>query len=256
MSTSDKRSYAKHGRVEAPRTRIDRDRARVDRLQRSYGLRRRTKGHPIDWTTTSALATAVGTLVLAAATFASVRSANKAARVAEQALLVGMRPLLIPSGPEDEAQKIRFVDGRYVKLPGGRAVAELDDEDAYLAISLRNAGTGIGVIHGWRFWPNDPAMDPPLDPDGFRSQTRDLYVSPGIVGFWQGAIRDPRDVEHDALRDAVASGALFAVDLLYGDRDAGQQTITRFVLERPGDGHDWLTSAVRHWSIDGPRIRR
>ena len=33
-----------------------------------------------DWVTISALATAVGTLVLALATFASVRSANRAAR--------------------------------------------------------------------------------------------------------------------------------------------------------------------------------
>ena len=40
-----------------------------------------------DWVTISALATAGGTLVLALATFASVRSANRAARVAERSLL-------------------------------------------------------------------------------------------------------------------------------------------------------------------------
>jgi len=153
--------------------------------------------------------------VLAVATFASVRSASKSSRVAEQALLVGMRPLLVPSGPEDEAQKIRFGDGRYIKLPGGRAVADVDS--AYLAISLRNAGTGIGVIHGWRFSPDALATDPPLDRGSLRSQTRDLHLSPGIVGFWQGALRDPQDPEPDALCDAVTSGALFAVDLLYGD---------------------------------------
>ena len=45
-----------------------------------------------DWVTISALATATGTLVLAVATFASVRSANRAARVAEQAFLMGQRP--------------------------------------------------------------------------------------------------------------------------------------------------------------------
>jgi hypothetical protein len=167
-----------------------------------------------------------------------------------------MRPLLVPSGSADEVQKVRFVDGRYVKLPGARAVADIDGGNPYLAISLRNAGTGIGVIHGWRFCPNPTATDPPLDPDGFRSQSRDLYISPGIVGFWQGALRDSADPEHDALRDAVGSGVLFAVDLLYRDRDAGQWTISRFVLERPDQGHDWLTSVVRHWSVDGPNTRR
>ncbi|HXY84557.1 MAG TPA: hypothetical protein VEH52_03665 [Gaiellaceae bacterium] len=49
-----------------------------------------------DWVTISSLATAGGTLVLAGATFASVRSANRASRVAEQSLLAGLRPLLEP----------------------------------------------------------------------------------------------------------------------------------------------------------------
>ena len=47
-----------------------------------------------DWATISSLATAGGTLVLAMATFASVRSANQSARVAERSLLVGLRPVL------------------------------------------------------------------------------------------------------------------------------------------------------------------
>ena len=46
-----------------------------------------------DWATISSLATAGGTLVLAVATFASVRSANRAARAAEESLLDGLRPL-------------------------------------------------------------------------------------------------------------------------------------------------------------------
>src|SRR5438876_408962 len=40
----------------------------------------------IDWSTISSLATAVGTLVLAIATFAAVRSSNRSARIAELAL--------------------------------------------------------------------------------------------------------------------------------------------------------------------------
>jgi hypothetical protein len=50
-----------------------------------------------DWASIASLATAAGTLVLAVATFAAVRSANRAARVAEQSLLVNLRPLLVPS---------------------------------------------------------------------------------------------------------------------------------------------------------------
>jgi hypothetical protein len=50
-----------------------------------------------NWETISALSTGAGTLVLAVATFGSVRSANRAARTAERALQQGLRPLVFPS---------------------------------------------------------------------------------------------------------------------------------------------------------------
>ena len=161
----------------------------------------------IDWTTVSALATAGGTLVLAVATFASVRSANTAARVAEQALLVGLRPLLLPSGTDDETQKVRFADGRYVGLTGGRSVAEVDGDAVFLAMSLRNAGTGIGVIHGWRLVPGIQTARAAAGPRCLSRAHPRLYVSPGVVGFWQGAIRDVNDPDHDALRESIAAAA-------------------------------------------------
>ena len=51
-----------------------------------------------DWVTISSLATAGGTLVLAVATFASVRSANRAARTAELAL-PPLTPASLTAGP-------------------------------------------------------------------------------------------------------------------------------------------------------------
>jgi hypothetical protein len=76
-----------------------------------------------DWTTVSSLATGVGTLVLAVATFASVRSANRAARAAERSLLAGLRPLLVPSRLQDADQKVFFLGGKYLvrhRLLAGR----------------------------------------------------------------------------------------------------------------------------------------
>ena len=64
-----------------------------------------------DWVTISALATAGGTLVLAGTTYASVRSANRAARVAETSLLAGLRPLLVQSSEDDSALRANFADG-------------------------------------------------------------------------------------------------------------------------------------------------
>src|SRR5664279_2912666 len=99
-----------------------------------------------DWATISSLATAGGTLVLAGATFAAVRSSNRAARATERALLEGIRPILMPSRLQDPVQKVGFLDDHWLKLEGGRAVAEVADGAVYLAMSLRNAGSGIAVL--------------------------------------------------------------------------------------------------------------
>ncbi|MEA2267198.1 MAG: hypothetical protein QOE27_2781, partial [Solirubrobacteraceae bacterium] len=64
-----------------------------------------------DWVTISSLATAGGTLVLAVATFSAVRSSNRSARIAEQALQEQRRPVLVHARLDDPVQKIMYVDG-------------------------------------------------------------------------------------------------------------------------------------------------
>lgn len=59
-----------------------------------------------DWQTISALATAAGTLVLALATFLAIRAGNRSARIAEQALLTAMRPLLVQSLGDDPTSSL------------------------------------------------------------------------------------------------------------------------------------------------------
>ena len=93
-----------------------------------------------DWVTISALASAGGTLVLAGVTVASVRSANRAARVAEQSLLAGQRPLLVPSRAEDPTLKVNFSDDVWFSVPGGQGMAKVTDEAVYFVIDIRNVG--------------------------------------------------------------------------------------------------------------------
>lgn len=156
-----------------------------------------------DWATISALATAGGTLVLAGATFSSVRSANHAARVAERSLLANLRPLLIPSRPDDPTQKITYADGKWLQMPGGGGLAEVGDEAVYLALALRNAGQGIAVLHGWHLYPEQrTGGDDHLLPDEFTRLSRDLYVPVADIGFWQGTFRDPSSPEFAAAKEA------------------------------------------------------
>jgi hypothetical protein len=202
-----------------------------------------------DWVTISALATAAGTLVLALATFASVRSANRAARTAELTLLAGLRPLLLPSRLEDATQKVAFVDDRTLVVGGGEAAAECTEDVIYLAASLRNVGSGIAVLHGWRFYPERRTREEPPSADDFTRLARDLYVAAGEVGFWQGSFRDAYTPEFAEARAALEVNRDWTIDLLYGDAEGGQRMISRYAMIQREDG-GWLAQAGRHWNLD------
>jgi hypothetical protein len=201
-----------------------------------------------DWVAISSLATAGGTLALAGTTYASVRSANRAARAAEVSMLAQLRPLLLPSSADDPPQRIGFTDDVDVTAPGGGAGVAVVDDRAYVVLSLRNVGTGIGVLHGSRFYPDRWSTEEHAAPEDFHRLTRDLYIPPGKLGFWQGAWRDDDNPDRTAALGAIEQGH-FRIDLLYGDYEGGQRVITRFGCQREEDGR-WSLIAARHWQID------
>jgi hypothetical protein len=204
--------------------------------------------------------TSIGTLVLAGATFASIRSSNRSARIAERSLLAGQRPLLVAARREDPAQEIQFADGRVLDNPSTQALFLHDDDVIYLAIPLRNAGAGIAHLQGYRLDPEPadrvqtdplgPARhrrgDPAPDPATFAQQQRDLYIAAGDTGFWQAALRDPTSSTYTATQRAHHTRGRLTVDLLYGDLEDGQPTITRFVL-LPAPPDAWRCDTTHHW---------
>ncbi len=137
--------------------------------------------------------------MLAVATFSAVRSSNRSARIAEAAFQVNLRPVLVTSRLEDPMQKIRWVDDHWARLEGSQASVELVDGSIYLAISLRNVGPGLAVTIGWSVLtglrPSD-RLSRTRTPEDFRMQTRDLYIAPGDIGFWQAAIREAGDPDY------------------------------------------------------------
>jgi hypothetical protein len=225
------------------------------------------------WSTIASLATALGTLILAVATFSAVRSSNQMARVAREQLLIQLRPVLTTSRREDPTLKVNFGDTKWVRIPGGGAVGEVSPGDGtegpetpvvYLAIALRNAGNGIAVLHGWRFYPDwrRDVQHAPLEE--FQRQNRDLYIPVGDVGFWQGAFRDPEHAGYEEARKAIEAREPWTVELLYGDHEGGQRVVSRFSVfavtnpdqnQNPETELRWLASASRHWNIDRPDPR-
>ncbi|MEA2507493.1 MAG: hypothetical protein QOH48_2111 [Actinomycetota bacterium] len=70
-------------------------------------------------------------------------------RVAERALLAGLRPVLAPARLQDPEQKISWGDGHWTRLRGGLGGVECNDDVIYLSMPLRNVGGGMAVLHGW-----------------------------------------------------------------------------------------------------------
>jgi hypothetical protein len=210
----------------------------------------------MDATTAASLATAAGTLVLAVATFASVRSSNRSARLAEYSMQIGIRPLLMPSRLEDAPQKIRWGDDHRASLAGSGAHVEIVDGNIYLAMSVRNAGSGIAVLHGWHVRIEALLTEHGhAERDEFRPQQRDLYIPGGDVGFWQAAIRDPEDLDYRGLRERIQARDVFLIELLYTDHQGEQPSITLLVVNPLDGGEGWSCAAVRHWNLDRPDPR-
>ncbi len=210
-----------------------------------------------DW---AAWGTSVGTLVLAGATFAAIRASNRAARIAERSLLAGLQPLLVAARRDDPAEEVQFADGRIFKAGHGNVLFHHEDGVIYMAMPLRNAGAGIAYLHGYQLEaePAESVKANPLDParhrrgdvapdaSRFAVQQRDVYIAPGENGFWQAALRDPAVPVYAATQEALGTLGRITIDLLYGDLEGGQRTITRFVC-LPSEGQTWRCDVAHHW---------
>jgi hypothetical protein len=216
--------------------------------------------HMTAWVMLADIGTAAGTLVLAGATFVAVRAAARSTRIAERALLAGQRPVLAPGGPDDAAN-VQFADGRVFPVGNGHALVQQDTGVIYLAIPLRNVGAGLAMLRGYRLQ-GEPAGDVAQDPRGparhlrgdpspelrtFSPQQRDLVISTSRAGWWQAALRDPETPLYKEIAGAAETWGRVTVDVLYGDHEGGQPSVTRFVL-LPEAG-SWRCDATRYLSL-------
>ena len=137
----------------------------------------------------------------------------------------------------------------------------------YLAIPLRNTGSGLAQLHGYRLDAEQPdrVQSDPLGPAQHRrggqapesatflQQQRDLYIASGEIGFWQAALRDPSSPTFDAVQRALDTRGRLTVDVLYGDLENEQRTITRL---RAAPKRRWVVALRRCSPLDRRLVDR
>ena len=163
---------------------------------------------------------------------------------------------------DDPALEVQFADGRVFETGWGDALVRCETGIIYLALHLRNGGAGVAHLAGYRLEPesapsvtDDPRGlarhrrgDPAPEPSAFTEQQRDLYITAGDLGFWQAALRDPTAELYTAMSGAVTSLGRVTIDVLYGDIEDGQSTITRFVL-LPSEQDKWRYDVTHRWRL-------
>ena len=142
-----------------------------------------------------------------------------------------------------------FVEGVYLVAPGGAAVGEANDDAVLLAAALRNVGAGIAVLHGWHFYPELVTTAEHLPMEEFTRFTRDIFIAPGEVGFWQGTFREPSAPAFAEARRTVEAHDSWMIEVLYGDAE-GSPAHDQPVRDAGARGRQWLASAGRHWYVD------
>ena len=168
---------------------------------------------------------------------------------------LSIRPVLVPSRLDDAPEKVGFIDGHWMKVEGGQVGVEAADDAIYLVLPLRNVGNGLAVLDRWDLEVGLLLQDQVHRPIGtFRRLTRDLYVPAGDHGFWQGTLRDPAEPLFEAVHAAIGDRQPLTLDLLYGDHEGGQRTITRFGLI-PAHDDVWLAASSRYWYLDQGDVR-
>ena len=207
------------------------------------------------WSTVSSLATGAGTLVLAVATFAAVRSSNRSARIAEIALQEQRRPIFVPSRSRRSGAEAQL---RRRPLDQARRAATrpptVENGNVYLAISLRNVGNGIGVLQGWavRAGQTLTSQQPCTCPTRSSACRRATSTSPAATSACGRArCATPKIRCAQRWRRRSRSSADHDRAALLG-LNGRQRAITRFGLAAQG----WREALLRDEPALVPRLRR
>ena len=186
--------------------------------------------------------------MLAVATFASTRSANHSARIAERALDLNLRPVLIPAHEWEPTERITFHD-EIVRAPRrvrGSRGARRQPLLRRAAPQRRRRDRRADVVEGQGRPAHAAArsrtLAEPPDPDTLRRAAAEPVRAGRRRRVLAGC--DPRRRHRSGRRRRApardrSAGDRLTLFLRYADQDGGHDTITRYSII-PDENGDWL----------------
>jgi hypothetical protein len=201
---------------------------------------------------------AVATLVVAAATALLAYVSLLAARTASRQLSRDMRPVVVPSKPDDHTRRNRFGDGTLVPQSDEIIYTEIRDDSSYLGICLRNIGTGIAVVRGLKLCLAGEEERQP-GPSEFAFTEKAIYMAPADTAYLTNlAQRTNEEWFGPALLKGIADHLNMSVHFLYTDMTNSQPSITRMELHYDPGLDTFYPAELRHWMVkqrDWKRVR-
>ena len=184
-----------------------------------------------DSATIASYATAAGTLVLAVATFSAVRSSNRFSphrrRVTPHQHAPTAHPVAVSTTPSKGCCGIHHhaahINGRTPssRKTAGSSIWRSDCETLVQVLPCSTGGTRCPIRRS-KTCPTPQAED-------FRRLTIDLYIPAGGSGYWEAAVREPDDPLRPGFMRALTERHPFMIDILYGDQQGRQRTISRYL---------------------------
>jgi len=205
------------------------------------------------------------TTLLAIVTFALVCATYLMAQTAKRQFGRQLLPILIPSRIRDPIRKVYFSNNTWQMLYGDQVLVDSVDT-LYVAIPLRNIGSGTAVVRGLSIpdvGPDDDAL-PRRRPSlkNLIAAKTDLLLGPGDISHLsidseaQTADRQRHALQTQVERIDRDSGVY--LDILHCDHVRRQHNITRIELAQVSEkssssgttsGAEHIARAVKHWPL-------
>jgi hypothetical protein len=191
------------------------------------------------------------TIALAGTTMLVAVPAAWSALLSARQMKRNLLPIITPARPDGSKRVARFTPAKHVVLENADSFSQEDGERVYLAVCVRNIGSGVAVVRGVDANSTDEVKE--LAPDGIpalrglvRSE-RSLYLGPTEAAYLTMWATSSSSAGFDVVRRTVPAKGDLLLDLVYCDHAGRQLTVSRIELRWASDANRYVARLVKYW---------